>query len=83
MGGESPNIEELLDSGRVRFVINTPTKGRDSARDGFRIRRLAVERRIPCFTSLDTAKVMLQSIKLNKTDKDLGLFNLSSIGKKP
>ena len=79
IGGNSPNIEELFESGKLKFVINTPTKGRIAGRDGFKIRRMAVEQRIPCFTSLDTAKVMLQSIKLNKTDKDLKLLNLASL----
>jgi carbamoyl-phosphate synthase large subunit len=77
IGYGSPNIEELFESGKLKFVINTPTKGRNAGRDGFKIRRMAVEQRIPCFTSLDTAAVMLQSVKLNKTDKDLKLIDLA------
>ena len=47
-GAES--IPNLVESGKINFIINTPTKGKDSNRDGFRIRRLAVECKLPCFT---------------------------------
>ena len=36
-------------------MINTPTRGRDKERDGFRIRRAAVEHNCACLTALDTA----------------------------
>jgi len=35
--------------------VNTPTRGRDKTRDGFRIRRAAVEHNCACLTTLDTA----------------------------
>jgi len=44
--------------GQVGLVINTPTHGRDPSRFGFRLRRAAFERRIPCLTSLDTAQMV-------------------------
>ena len=62
---------ELLGSGKITLIITTPTHGRDPERAGFRLRRLAVEYGIPCITSLDTAKMLLQSIKLNKTCADI------------
>jgi carbamoyl-phosphate synthase large subunit len=40
-------------------VINTPTQGRTPGRVGFAIRRAAIERHLPCFTSLDTAAAFL------------------------
>lgn len=58
----SPNITDLLRSGEVNLVINTPSKGSDHQRDGFRIRRCAVEASVPCLTSLDTAKALLISM---------------------
>ncbi len=50
-----PAITDLIRSGRVQLVINTVTGGRPVLQDGFEIRRAAVESRIPCLTSLDTA----------------------------
>ena len=49
-------IRELVESGNLKLILNTPTKGRRAGRDGFRLRRMAVEHRIPCITSLDTAR---------------------------
>jgi carbamoyl-phosphate synthase large subunit len=48
---------DVIEQGLVNVVINT-MEGRQTGtlRDGFHIRRAAVERRIPCFTSVDTAR---------------------------
>jgi carbamoyl-phosphate synthase large subunit len=48
-------ILDLIRSGQCAAVINTPTQGRTVDRDGFLIRRAAVEARVPCLTSMDTA----------------------------
>ncbi|HXH22643.1 MAG TPA: carbamoyl-phosphate synthase large subunit [Dehalococcoidia bacterium] len=51
-----PNVLDVINGGLVNCVINTPEGGRPTTlRDGFQIRRAATERRIPCFTSIDTA----------------------------
>ncbi|GAI99089.1 unnamed protein product, partial [marine sediment metagenome] len=44
----------------VNGVVNTITGGRIALRDGFYIRRAAVEKRIPCFTSLDTVRAAVE-----------------------
>ncbi|QNB47494.1 carbamoyl-phosphate synthase large subunit [Thermanaerosceptrum fracticalcis] len=49
-------LGNLIRQGQIQLVINTPTKGHVPDRLGFQIRRRAAEYRIPCFTSLDTAK---------------------------
>ncbi len=72
-----PNILDLIQSGKISLIINTPTKGRKPERDGFKIRRKAVEISIPCLTSLDTAKAVLECLKLGKEEKDLEVLNLS------
>jgi carbamoyl-phosphate synthase large subunit len=54
LGQGTPNVEDLIRSGQVQAVVNTVSEGRGPIRDGFYIRRAAVERRIPCYTSLDT-----------------------------
>jgi carbamoyl-phosphate synthase large subunit len=57
-----PNVVDVVADGTVNAVINTVTGGRIPLRDGFQIRRTAAERRIPCFTSLDTARAAVQAI---------------------
>lgn len=72
-------IPSLLKSGKISFIINTPTKGRSPVRDGFKIRRLAVELGIPCFTSIDTANAVLEALKICKTEKDLEMISLQDL----
>jgi carbamoyl-phosphate synthase large subunit len=57
-----PNVVDIINDGSVDGVINTITGGRVPLRDGFHIRRAAAEKRIPCFTSLDTARVALKAL---------------------
>jgi carbamoyl-phosphate synthase large subunit len=60
-----PNVLDVIMSGRVRAVVNTVTGDRRPLRDGFLIRRTATERRIPCFTSLDTLRAALDGSTTN------------------
>ncbi|MDF2821929.1 MAG: carbamoyl-phosphate synthase, large subunit [Clostridiales bacterium] len=55
----SPNVFDIIEKGEIDFIINTPSQGKQYKRDGFKIRRFAVERSIYCMTSLDTAKALL------------------------
>jgi carbamoyl-phosphate synthase large subunit len=55
-----PNVIDIIHDGTVNGVINTITGGRVSLRDGFHIRRAAAEKRVPCFTSLDTARAVAE-----------------------
>jgi carbamoyl-phosphate synthase large subunit len=55
-----PNVVDIVRDGTVDGVVNTITGGRVPLRDGFHIRRAAAEKRIPCFTSLDTAKAVAE-----------------------
>ena len=73
----SPNLLDLIQSGKISMIINTPTKGRKPDRDGFKIRRKAVEMSIPCLTSLDTAAAIIKCLKLGKTESELSVLNLS------
>jgi len=57
-----PNVVDVVLDGTVDGVVNTTTGGRVPLRDGFQIRRAAVEKRIPCFTSLDTVRAVLQAL---------------------
>lgn len=51
-----PNVMDAIEQGLVGAVVNTISGRHGPLKDGYRIRRAAVERRIPCFTSLDTAR---------------------------
>jgi len=57
-----PNIIDIINDGTINGVVNTITGGRIPLRDGFQIRRAAAEKRIPCFTSLDTAQAVLTAL---------------------
>ena len=58
-----PNVVDVIRAGTVRAVINTIEGGRSGPlRDGFHIRRTATEVRIPCFTSLDTARAAIKAL---------------------
>ncbi|KZE49754.1 carbamoyl-phosphate synthase large subunit [Rossellomorea marisflavi] len=60
IGSTGPTLLDIIQSGETQLVINTLTKGKQPARDGFRIRRESVENGIPCLTSLDTAQAILR-----------------------
>ncbi|HVD51048.1 MAG TPA: carbamoyl-phosphate synthase large subunit [Candidatus Udaeobacter sp.] len=59
----SQDILRLIRSGECAAVINTPTLGKTVDRDGFLIRRAAVEARVPCLTSLDTALAVVTALR--------------------
>ena len=54
------NIATLIRNGKIDLVVNTLTFGKHPERDGFNLRRMAVELAIPCLTSLDTAREVLR-----------------------
>lgn len=58
-----PNIIDLINEGVIGGVVNTMTGGGNVPfRDGFYIRRAAAEKRIPCFTSLDTVRAAAEAM---------------------
>ncbi len=63
IGSEAPNLIDVIRQGKAQFVINTLTKGKQPARDGFRIRRETVENGVACLTSLDTAKAIVKVLE--------------------
>lgn len=63
IGAQGQTLLDVIQNGEAQLVINTLTKGKQPARDGFRIRRESVENGVPCLTSLDTAEAMLRVIE--------------------
>ena len=57
-----PNAFSIVADGTVNSVMNTVEEVAVSMRDGFEIRRSAVERRIPCYTSMDTARAAVDAL---------------------
>ncbi len=57
-----PNIIDIINDNAIDGVVNTVTGGRVALKDGFEIRRATAERRLPCFTSLDTIRATLGAL---------------------
>ena len=62
LGQGHPNVVDVISDGTVDAVVNTVTGDRETLQDGFAIRRAATDRRIPCFTSIDTARAAAESL---------------------
>ncbi|GIQ67929.1 carbamoyl-phosphate synthase large subunit [Xylanibacillus composti] len=71
----SPNILDMIRTGGAQIVVNTLTKGKTPQRDGFRIRREAVENGIVCMTSLDTVNALLTVLQtINFSTRPMPVF---------
>ncbi|MFZ5648810.1 MAG: carbamoyl-phosphate synthase large subunit [Bacillota bacterium] len=77
----SPNIADLIRSGEIKMVLNTLTKGKAPERDGFQIRRVAVEYGVPCLTSLDTAWAIVDVMTFIKEGDEFDLVPLQEYTK--
>ena len=73
----SPNTMDLLESNKIVYVVSTSQKGRQSIMDDIRIRRRALERQIPTFTSLDTAFALTRCLSNKRTLEDIELIDLA------
>lgn len=67
------NIFDYIKSDMVTIVINTPTKGKIPGRQGFLIRRTAIEYNTPCLTSLDTTNAVLEVLEhiINRKETEI------------
>ena len=72
-----PNILDVIRNKQVDIVINTPTKGNDSTRDGFKIRRTATEFSTEVMTSLDTLKALVEVKKKEINREKLAVYNIA------
>ena len=62
LGEGHPNVVDVINEGTVDAVVNIVSEATATLRDGFEVRRSAAECRIPCFTSLDTARAAVESL---------------------
>jgi carbamoyl-phosphate synthase large subunit len=72
IGQGHPDVVELIESGTITLVINTPRKGGVSHTDGFKMRRASIQSNIPCITNLNTAHELLKAMnELRKKELDV------------
>ncbi len=74
---EAPTLMDLLLEHQIDLVVDTPTYG-DKMKDGFIIRRTAIETGVTCLTSLDTAAALLTSLESSET-QHLSVVDITSI----
>ncbi|MBQ2697919.1 MAG: carbamoyl-phosphate synthase large subunit, partial [Clostridia bacterium] len=79
IGSDKPDILDLLDSGKISYCLSTDTKGRTPTLDSVKIRRKAVERSIPCFTSLDTLEAFVGYLELDIEVDELELVDITKL----
>lgn len=79
IGEGKPNIIDEIRSGKIGFVINTPTKANNSKTDGFKIRRTAIEASINVLTSIDTVKELTQIIESHLAIEDVDVYDITKI----
>ena len=76
---ESPTVMDLLLGHKIDLVIDTPTQGRDKNRDGFLIRRTAIETGVTTITSLDTAKALVSSLEHQAEETNLSVIDIAKL----
>ncbi|MDY3250447.1 MAG: carbamoyl-phosphate synthase large subunit, partial [Candidatus Choladocola sp.] len=75
---ESPNILDLILGHEIDLIIDTPSQGVGHSKDGFLIRRNAIETGVNVLTSLDTANALITSLENNNINQ-LSLVNIAEI----
>ena len=76
--GESPNLMDLILGHEIDLVIDTPSQGVEHAKDGFLIRRNAIETGVNVLTALDTAQALITSLENNNINK-LSLIDIATV----
>ncbi len=80
---ESPTVMDLILGHRIDLVIDTPTQGRDKSRDGFLIRRTAIETGVNCITAMDTARALVTSLEnKERQGNQLTLVDIAAIAER-
>ena len=75
---ESPNLMDLILGHQIDLVIDTPPQGADRSRDGFLIRRNAIETGVNVLTAMDTARALVTSLE-NTDIRQLTLIDIAKI----
>ncbi|BFL25245.1 carbamoyl-phosphate synthase large subunit [Mediterraneibacter gnavus] len=75
---ESPNLLDLILGHEIDLVIDIPTQGAEHSRDGFVIRRNAIETGVNVLTAIDTAEALITSLE-NTDIKKLTLIDIATV----
>lgn len=75
---ESPNLMDLILGHEIDLVIDIPAQGADRSRDGFVIRRNAIETGVNVLTAMDTARALITSLE-NTDIKKLTLIDIATV----
>ena len=75
---ESPNLLDLILGHKIDLVIDTPSQGIEHSRDGFLIRRTAIETGVNVLTAMDTARALVTSLE-NTDIKKLTLIDIATV----
>ena len=75
---ESPNLLDLILGHKIDLVIDTPSQGVEHSRDGFLIRRTAIETGVNVLTAMDTARALVTSLE-NIDIKKLTLIDIATV----
>ncbi|MGB9886222.1 MAG: carbamoyl-phosphate synthase large subunit [Moorellales bacterium] len=75
----SPNIVDHIRDGEIDLVVNTIGQARGPEREGYQIRRAAVELGVPCFTSLDTVRALVRSLEQIRQGEVFSLLALQDL----
>ncbi|QTQ17297.1 carbamoyl-phosphate synthase large subunit [Treponema parvum] len=73
------NFLTLLDSEKIDYVVSTSAKGRNPAADSVKMRRHAIERDIPCLTSIDTANAIANCLMSHYSAENVELVNINDL----
>ena len=79
LGEGVPTIIDEIKAGHISMVINTTSHGRESERDGFKIRRSTVEHAIACLTSLDTARELQRAMSAMRRRRVVSVVALQDL----
>ncbi len=77
--GNGINVIDLLESGKISYVISTSAKGRDPKRDSVKMRRKASSLGIPCLTAIDTANAVADSLMSRYTLSNMELVDIANM----
>lgn len=75
---ESPNLMDLILGHKIDLVIDTPSQGAERSKDGFVIRRNAIETGVNVLTAIDTAEALITSLE-NTNIRKLTLVDIAKI----
>ncbi len=74
---KKPTIYSLIENGEIGYLVNTPSKNYGSQRDGYLIRRHAIDFGVPVITNMKLAKFLIRSIALYEDNYSLYPFKKS------